>query len=1033
MSRDGGIDIDQESMAALQKRNSSELDALARHVRDLENAARQWNEDLRRQVEQIQSQPASNGAVTGGGEEIQKRVVRLENHLGKIKGDSRIDALLLRIGEVERKVGEGTPDPLLNEIAHRLASLERDSTVGGAPSPEMLQKIAELEQRVGQAGGQDPRTDDLILRMASFESLLKHPERNEAIADLQRKLADLEARPSADGAGDLQPEIESLRDRLAQLEARGTEPAEDLGAAVQEQIDKLRAELQEATPADDGAAARLAELEAQLMPKEAISGIEERLGERIAALADQINPLEGDQRLAQLGEQIDAVRTEIRTAQPSRETEALLGRLEAVERQLADTPAPEWVDQLETRLTTIEERTGSTVESARVDAVAAQIEELRASTNELRDARVDGLLERIGTLEQAESPENDVTAAELTALRGDVEELRARAADARDGRVDGLAGRLAAVEAGGNNEDLDALRAQVDDLRGALIGDDRIEALLARLEGLEKQVADSAPPEEFESINERISRMEMRVAEAASGGQVQDLTQRIFAIEEKKEPVEDPRVEGVVERLDSVEEKLAEGAVDKRMARGFVELANRLKTVEEQQAGSVSADRIDELTAQVAEAKSASQQGGPGEELEERLAALELRLAEKGSVDAEAELSGRLDHLETELGARDATAALAQASTRIEALAARVEELGAAGAEDGRVPELLEKVEALSAAASSDDPQVIAELKDRLDAVEARPAAEADSAAQDAALQGVRDRLAALEEAPREAGESVDLGPIEARIAELEAQRPSTDGEAAPVDLTPVQERIDALEAQSSRVNPQMWESMLEGVRDRLAALEAGGGAEAEGGGFDSSLLSALQNRIEAVEGTAAAPSVAPAELGELRTRLEQVEARPAAPELSAADGPLRGISERLERLEVQGASGGASGDLLARISELENRVVQMGNGSGGDGGEALAQERARWSKSFDQLVDHVRAIEDRLDGGMGGDGAAVGGNMPEVLSTLADRMAASMDRTTQFEQELRGTQSRMWYLAGAAGFLLFLIVFFLLFTQFLP
>ena len=72
-------------------------------------------------------------AEAGPGGEILARMGSVERQVESIGADSRVDALMLRIGELERKLSAGTSEPLLNEIAHRLDVLEQG---GGLEKPE---------------------------------------------------------------------------------------------------------------------------------------------------------------------------------------------------------------------------------------------------------------------------------------------------------------------------------------------------------------------------------------------------------------------------------------------------------------------------------------------------------------------------------------------------------------------------------------------------------------------------------------------------------------------------------------------------------------------------------------------------------------------------------------------------------------------------------------------------------------------------------------------------------------------------------
>ena len=97
----------------------------------------------------------------------------VERQVESIGADSRVDALMLRIGELERKLSAGTSEPLLNEIAHRLDVLERGGGVGeaGDVPRELEQKLSELETEMRLLPPADPRMDDLVLRIGSVEAV----------------------------------------------------------------------------------------------------------------------------------------------------------------------------------------------------------------------------------------------------------------------------------------------------------------------------------------------------------------------------------------------------------------------------------------------------------------------------------------------------------------------------------------------------------------------------------------------------------------------------------------------------------------------------------------------------------------------------------------------------------------------------------------------------------------------------------------------------------------------------------------------
>jgi len=97
---------------------------------------------------------------------------------GGSKDHVPVEAIKLRLDVLERKIGECAPDPLLNEIVHRFTALENSAgdRGGGGKDPRVKELAAEVEKLRMQAtslSAPDPRTDDLVLRIASLESGLK--------------------------------------------------------------------------------------------------------------------------------------------------------------------------------------------------------------------------------------------------------------------------------------------------------------------------------------------------------------------------------------------------------------------------------------------------------------------------------------------------------------------------------------------------------------------------------------------------------------------------------------------------------------------------------------------------------------------------------------------------------------------------------------------------------------------------------------------------------------------------------------------
>ena len=150
-----------------------------------------------------------------------------KNVLATFGADARVDAIMLRVAELERKFGQGTPDPLVNEIVHRLGALEgtRPAAAGDdSRLDEVEEQLEEFEQRLEQGVPSDPRTDDLVLRIASFESALKKPAQDDRVPDLTARLEEIEKATEEIKADPLTGELSSRLSAIEEDAARKEDP-----------------------------------------------------------------------------------------------------------------------------------------------------------------------------------------------------------------------------------------------------------------------------------------------------------------------------------------------------------------------------------------------------------------------------------------------------------------------------------------------------------------------------------------------------------------------------------------------------------------------------------------------------------------------------------------------------------------------------------------------------------------------------------------------------------------------------------------
>ena len=112
--------VDQyQELSESQSQHEGSMSSLQQQIEE----QREETSQLRTLLEsRLESSPREVEAGPAG--EILARVSSVERRVQSIDTDSRVDAVMLRITEVERKLGEGASEPLLNEIAHRLDILD---------------------------------------------------------------------------------------------------------------------------------------------------------------------------------------------------------------------------------------------------------------------------------------------------------------------------------------------------------------------------------------------------------------------------------------------------------------------------------------------------------------------------------------------------------------------------------------------------------------------------------------------------------------------------------------------------------------------------------------------------------------------------------------------------------------------------------------------------------------------------------------------------------------------------------------------
>lgn len=738
----------------------------------------------------------------------------------------QLDAVFLRLSELERKIGQDAPDPLLNEIVHRLAALENNprQAQGGKDSrvDDLVEQVEKLRRKSSEPVG-DSRVDDVVLRIASLESSNKRANVSSEIESLGARLQEARTELEESRRADLdvfRQELQTLSERVQAL----TES--DDSAERFESVERRLNELSESS-----AEARI-ELETK------IDDAVERLPEPVDAEQEAARWQALETRLEKIEQGPDPVSETAHTALVE-QVESIREQLEQLRERIADIPASSRLADLEARLDEVVSKLSNPEPSEETAALRERI-----FTLEDRVTGEDGYGVRISALEDAgpattAMPEEWVQKAErLNERLDELEELVERVSKIE--REDGdsnraglleLTSRLRTLELKG--EDLENVTGRVDDLRAeleALRGSGSVGELRTELEALKEQSA----RDESEELRTRIGEIAGRLSDIESVNRIESTGSRLDALEDKLRGLDD--LSEIRRRLTVLEM----GPRDKDSTRSDEWIA-RLEAIEARPTGSggdvdltAVDERLEEIQARLAEVEArpatvVSGDGAVDESWRGMLAALEQRLglveaAEPAGADAarlEA-LSDRIAELETRTGEQGAVVVDADARARIESLADDFERMRQAAVESGvdavpdpRVSELINRVEWIEKSAGGDDGGVD--------------------------LESLRSRLEALEQQPQ--GGSPDDDSLRSRMQEmldrldhLEGQGPGGDG---------------ALQKESERWS-QWARSTLEEIGELRRQIEevqgrspaaAGGGAA---GGLDAEAVEAIGASISA-------------------------------------------------------------------------------------------------------------------------------------------------------------------------------------------
>ena len=610
----------------------------------------------------------------------------------------QVDIVMMRLTELERKIGEGAPDPLINEIVHRLAALENDGPMRGAKDPrvdEVYKQLDSLRQKVDGAKTDDSRTDDVVLRIASLEAAFRRAAQSRDPEEVQARIDSL-----AEELNDRQEaELAELRNSLAEAARAASEAAEQ-------------------SAGDSVSASAL-----------------EALTERLSTVEQQLGGLASQEQLTAFGEQLaqlDRKLAEQPADEPNTALDEITNRVEAVEQKLAEQPAAESgtaaLDEIANRVEAVEQKLTERPEDEPNTAVLEEIaNRVDAIERKLESSSDDGTSDQLKALETKLAGLE--SSPEVATLQQRVESLTSQIAESdTPHRLLELSGRLRSLE--------NRLEEQPDKSEET----DQLSRRLANFElELQSIKADARPPAEAASapsnLVERLDELENRISEVESSSRLEDAHTRLKTIEDQWAALGDPTDIG--RRLTVLE--MDDKAVDPRVA----ELAQRVAAFEEKPLESASDSRLEQLNETVTELRT------------------QLETVSRDSASALAELPARLARLEAQVreipapGAVESgeSATISLLQSNLQNLGLRLDELAnqsATPTHDPRVSELVARVEWVERKASSlpdSSDAGLEELKERLARLEQAQTGGGGEEMSPGVRAEIASRLNAIEEA----------------------------------------------------------------------------------------------------------------------------------------------------------------------------------------------------------------------------------------------------------------------------------------------
>ncbi|MGP9820273.1 hypothetical protein ACTZWW_09685 [Salinarimonas sp. NSM] len=647
--------------------------------------------------------------------ETTRSVAERQDRTATVLGEA-LGLMTRRLDDIDRRVAEGHQPSMkaaldaVAKVEKHLANLEtrrRDET--SAARDRDAAREAAIDEKIERAlRGFEERIATISERIAETAApergrgrrgLSVRDELKEAVAEIRSRQQALEdpdgtaAAPPAALAARFAPRAEAApRDGRSHAEI-----LEGLRADISKlagQLDSVRPRDEETAPAVEGVRQELAQL------RETVSGLATR-GE-VGQLEDILRTLSRETAQAMIQAKLG------NTGADAAAMGATLSRLEGEVRRLSDEVqrnAPHGLVQaVETISHKVDLIADAGLDPQTVQALIGEVADLRGLLGEIAEpSRVGDLAEQVAELSrQVERVgRSQVDPLEFAGMRAAVEDIREHLATPRPqtdeaalgalgSRIDTLGEKLEAVTGLLSRADTGALARQIDGLAasaakleavgtGAATVDlgplsSQIEALGARLDALSGQPAqvDVSPvAQQIEMLEKRLGARQEALAPAALVARLDVMAEKLDALREAPRPEPSLDLDGLMRRLDRIDERLAAPGDDERLKPLEAMLAGLAAKLEEpQREGSDGLEALERQITQIASRLERERDPDPA------LAALERSMG-----DLMAQVAG------LEEGLREGAPAAGKGSSKDDAfadLARTIESLRASQAEADR-------------------------------------------------------------------------------------------------------------------------------------------------------------------------------------------------------------------------------------------------------------------------------------------------------------------------------------------------------------